>query len=237
MDKNLQDLYMEKYQRTAPVLEQSTDKSDETVVEEATQTKKTVKTKSKTVAESNAFNDVFGDILKTLNEEFGEGSADDTMDFDDGQEDFGGEDEEISVSKSVIQSIIDQLQGLIGDVGYDDDMGGDDDFGGDDIPLESYGFEGAGQHVGAQANYSGKAGLLPATDLVDANGNIRKNKVKVGGKPTKGHNSEGQHHGAQGNYDGKAKRQSPSTHVKSNGDADFGKNKTGYGKAKGEDLF
>jgi hypothetical protein len=66
---------------------------------------------------------------------------------------------------------------------------------------------------------------------------MKKDKVKVGGKPTKGHNGEGAHKGAQDVRNGKAGKLPQSNLVKSNGDADFGKMKTGYGKAKGEDQF
>jgi hypothetical protein len=242
-NKNLSDLYAARYLSGPNTVVESTQADEQTLLEE--KKKEVVKKKAKKekevdpgiLGDSTGFNSIFGDILKSINEEFdmGDTGGDDTFDAE-GDEGFE-EDEQISVSKSVLQSIIDQLQGLVGDVGFDDGLDGDLS-GEDDIPLESYGFDGAGQHVGGAADYSGKAKLLPNTDLVDGNGNIKKDKAKVAGtRPTKGHNGEGQHHGAQGNYDGKAKKQSASTHVKANGDADFGKNKTGYGRAKGEDLY
>lgn len=244
---NLSDLYVAKYLTPAAPITESTAQTEQELLEEKKkEMKKPVVGKKKADKESDdkvggeyytdSFNNVFGNILKTLKEDFDSDIGDDTFAADEtGGEDF--EDEQISVSKSTLQSIIDQLQSLIGDVDFEDEG---DDFGAegaDDIPLESYGFEGAGAHVGAQADYSGKAGLLPKTDLVDANGNIKKDKAKVGGKPTKGHNGEGAHKGAQDVRNGKAGKQSPSNLVKGNGDADFGKNKTGYGRAKGEDLF
>lgn len=244
-DKNLSDLYMEKYIVGAPTVteQQATvvTESDDKKEKDKKEKDKKKKTKGEWTPDmyndSTQFSSIFGDIIKTFNEDFegaadiGDGVGDDTMGFDD-----EGEDEQITVSKASLQAVIDQLQALIGDLDgeYVGDEGEDDV---NDIPLESYGFDGAGAHVGAQADYSGKAGLLPKTDLVDANGNIKKDKVKVGGKPTKGHNGEGAHKGAQDKRDGKAGKQSPSNLVKGNGDADFGKNKTGFGRGKGEDLF
>lgn len=245
-NKNLSDLYAENYlAHAAPVVESKTTNELEVLEEKKKFVKGKPKKKEKDSDEkvggeyytdSVQFDNIFGDIIKSLNEEFDAGiPGDSTMDMgEEGEEDFGDEQ---SFTISELRSMtLGDLANLIGG-GYEDE--GDMDMGDDsDIPLESYGFEGAGQHVGAQANYSGKAGLLPKTDLVTPDGNIKKEKAKVAGtKPTKTTGSEGQYHGAQGNYDGKAKKQGASTHVKANGDADFGKNKTGYGKAKGEDLY
>jgi hypothetical protein len=244
MEKNLSDLYQEKYLNAyagaTTVVESS--KTEQEVLEEK---KKVIKKKKKETSEdekaggeyyadSTDFNNVFGDILKLYGEEFDVDAGDSTFDAGETGDEGFEEDEQITISKSTLTSIIEQLQSLVGDM--DDEFVGDEG-GVDDIPLESYGFEGGGSHVGAQANYDGKAGLLPKTDLVASNGDMKKDKVKVGGKPTKGHNGEGAHKGAQDVRNGKAGKLPQSNLVKGNGDADFGKMKTGYGKAKGEDQF
>ena len=263
MEKNLRDLYAEKYLNTAP-----SGQTAPAVIEEGSDEKKTFKKGAKKGAsakgrttkyqdgsfsdeeiggkfyDSTSFDDIFGGILKTLNEEFGAdvGGDDSTFDFDSEGGEGGGEDEQISVSRSAISAIIEQLQALIGEGGDEYEEEGDDGaFGGagegDEIPTESYGPDGAGSNHGAQGDYSGKAGQLPATDLVEPNGNAKFGKMKVGGKPTKTTGSLGANHGAQGNYNGKAGKLPATNLVKGNGDAEFGKNKTGYGKGKGEDLY
>jgi hypothetical protein len=260
--KNLRDLYEEKYLRGNDVIQEQTNATSDQNTEVLLEAKKKfVKGKKKSpnkvsndvaggeyYTDSTNFTDIFGDILKTFNEDFDGGDvggdmggSDDTFDY----EDSGSDEGEQSFSLSELRGMtLGELADLISGGGEDeyDDMGGGEDFGNDDmgtddIPLESYGFEGDGQHVGAQANYSGKAGLLPKTDLVTPDGNIKKEKAKVGAKPNKNTGSEGKHHGAQSTRDGKASKQGKSNLVKDNGDADFGKMKTGYGKAKGEDLY
>lgn len=248
---NLSDLYVAKYLTPAAPITESTAQTEQTeqelLEEKKKEMKKPVVGKKKADKESDdkvggeyytdSFTNVFGNILKTLKEDFDSDIGDDTFAADEtGGEDFGGDEQTFTVSELRSMTLGD-LADILAGGGFEDEG---DDFGAegaDDIPLESYGFEGAGAHVGAQADYSGKAGLLPKTDLVDANGNIKKDKAKVGGKPTKGHNGEGAHKGAQDVRNGKAGKQSPSNLVKGNGDADFGKNKTGYGRAKGEDIF
>ncbi len=244
MDKNLMQLYSEMYQPTTSDEQPSvvTESEDKTAKKKGEKKAKKDGDSDDEVggafyADSTDFNKVFGDILSTIGEEFGEGAVDDTMGYEDDGNVMDGEDEQISVSKATIQSIIDQLQGLIGDIGFDD--GADDgDLGDDDIPLESYGFDGAGQEHGGKGNYDGKARLLAQTDLVTTDGNIRKDKNKVAGtRPTKGNNGMGGHNGGQGNYDGKARLLTQTDLVTTDGNANKNKNKTGYGKKKGEDLY
>jgi hypothetical protein len=254
VEKNLRDLYEEKYLRGNDVIqEQTNDTSDDDTEVVLEAKKKFVKGKKKAPSktsddvaggeyytDSTNFTDIFGDILKTFNEDFSGdvgadiGGDDDTFGYDDA----GSEDEQSFTVSELRAMTLGDLADLLsggGEDEFEDDGGGD--MGTDDIPLESYGFEGDGQHVGAQANYSGKAGLLPKTDLVTPDGNIKKEKAKVGAKPNKNTGSEGKHHGAQSTRDGKASKQGKSNLVKDNGDANFGNMKTGYGKAKGEDLY
>lgn len=258
VEKNLRDLYEEKYLRGNEVVQEQTkdEPSGNTdVVLEAR--KKFVKGKKKTpgktsddvaggeyYTDSTNFTDIFGDIIKTFNEDFGGGEvggdlggSDDTFGYDDAEDD--GDEQSFTISElraMTFGELADLVSGGVEDE-YEDEDDGSGDLGTDDIPLESYGFEGDGQHVGAQANYSGKAGLLPKSDLVTPDGNSKKEKAKVGAKPNKNTGSEGKHHGAQSTRDGKASRQGKSNLVKDNGDANFGNMKTGYGKAKGEDLY
>lgn len=253
MEKNLRDLYAEKYMTTqAP-----SNQAPAQVVEESKKGKPDFKKGKKSPKkaptggewtpemydDSTRFENIFGNILATLKEDFDTdvGGTDDTFNFDD--EDGGeGEDETVQVSAAAIRGIIEQLQALIGEggdfEGEDEgaDFGGDE--GGDDIPLESYGPDGAGQNFGAQGDYSGKAGMLPDTDLVEPNsGNAKFGKSKVGAKPNKSTGSLGKSNGSQDVRNGKAGKLPDTNLVKGNGDADFSKNKTGYGKAKGEDLY
>lgn len=249
MEKNLRDLYAEKYMNT----QASSTEEVSQVVEEAKKGKpapKKGKGKAKPTGgewtpdmynDSSSFENIFGNILATLKEDFDTevGGTDDTFDFDGEDGGEGGEDETIPVSVAAIRGIIEQLQALIGE-GGDEFEGGDelgDEEGGDEVPLESYGPDGAGQHHGAQGDYSGKAGPLPNTDLVEPNGNAKFGKSKVGAKPGKSTGSTGKHTGANDVRNGKAGKLPSTNLVKGNGDAEFGKSKTGYGKAKGEDLY
>lgn len=260
--EKLQDLYVENYLQhsqkpsAAPtVVKESVEKDED---EDGDKPKAKGKSKKKPMSnkekgaicyDSVNFNSHFDRLLREFDEQGGGGESFDSIgDTGDSEYNFDEEDsdEQVSVSKSVLKSIIDQLKELVGE-GSDEDMyedegsmsgeEGGDDFLDDEVPLESYGFEGNGKEHGAKGNYDGRAKVQPKSNLVKDNGdaNFGKQDTKYAPEDTEG--SEGAHHGDQGNYDGKAKTQPKSSHVKDNGDANFGKAKTGYGKPNQKNYF
>lgn len=253
--EKLQDLYVENYLQ--PVKSNATQNSTQVVEEshkEDEDDKKGAPKKGKKKVFSNKekggalyndsvnFKSAFDKILEEFDEQGG-------GDFGGVGDDMGGDseynfseeepDEQVSVSKSVIKSIIDQLKELIGesdglDLGDDEGLDvGEGELLDDDVPLESYGFEGNGREHGAKGNYDGKAKVQSKSNLVKDNGDADFGKQDTKYNPEDTEGSEGSHHGDQGNYDGKAKTQSKSTLVGDNGNANFGKSKVGAKVGKG----
>ena len=262
--ENLQDLYVENYLQpikppVAPVVTESDD-IDFEVIEEAKKGKKKFKKfekkgkgkksmsdedKGGICYDSVNFNSHFDRLLKEFDE--GGDMGDDSFGGEDDSEysfdDEGGDDEQISVSKSVLQSIMDQLSDLIGDTEDEFTDEGGDDFGDEDdgeIPLESYAFSGDGKEKGAKGNYDGKAKLQGKSRHIKDNGDANFSDQDTGYDPEDTEGSEGSEHGDQGDYDGKAKVQGKSSHVGDNGNAKVGKSQnTGYrtGTGKGNNKF
>jgi len=152
------------------------------------------------VNSSYNFDNTFGALLREMDEmEGGEFGAEDDNVFDaDGGEfddDFGGDDETITLSElrnMTLGEIVDLLAGGVSDDDDFSDEGDDFDFEGDtdetdEIPLESYGFSGGeGNPKGAQGNYDGKARALPKTNHVKGNGDADFGKAKTGIKTSSG---------------------------------------------------
>jgi hypothetical protein len=184
-------------------------------------------------------------LFNKLVREFDEGGfADDAFagNDNDGEYSFDEEeaDEMISVSKNTLQSIIDQLQSLLGEEEEDmfDDEGYEGEEDSEDIPLESVDREASGNYHGDQGNYSGKANRQPKSRFVKDNGDADFGQQDTGYDPEDTEGSEGQYLGDQGNYNGKANKQPKSNHVQDNGNAKTGTSqRTGYGKKEREDLF
>jgi len=259
---NLVSAYESIYNQQVPVLESTDTDTDDTDAKVPASKKKVAGKGKKSAAATNygAESVDYGSYMSTLlkqigvHEEFdldGSGDTGETFDFEggeEGEEDEGEEDEQISVSKSQLQEIIDLLQGLIGgmddglvatagsDNVFDDGAGLDDD---DSIPSEGYAFSGGGSEHGDQGTYDGKAKTQSASTHVKSNGDAKVGQTqKTGYKPGQNGAGAAKEHGAKGDYSGKAKTQSASTHVKPNGDAKVGQTQTtGYGKKIKEDLL
>lgn len=243
MDNDLLNIYEQHYLGTAPIINESASLEEapelEVLEEKAKKANFKKKFKKKEVEKGGkakftpgmyndavSFDNLFDKIIK---EEFGEDDmgADDNAFSDDSDsfefgEDEGG-DEQVSVSKATLQSIIDQLQGLIG--GMDDDTPDFDDGMGeeDEIPQESYAFDGAGKEHGMQGTYDGKAKPQKKSTHVKDNGDVNFNDQDTGYDPEDTEGSEGAEHGMQGTYDGKAKTQGKTDLV--NGDGSMNKAK------------
>lgn len=253
MDNDLLDIYEQHYLGTAPVINESApsfeveDDEAPEIVEEAKKKsnfKKKFKKKEGGKAEfkpgmyadGTSFDNLFDKIIK---EEFGEddaGIGDDSSFSDEDSYEFGddeGGDEQISVSRATLQSIMDQIQGLLGD-----DVGGEEEFDAqvsdDEIPQESYAFSGDGKEHGMQGQYDGKAKKQGKSNLVKDNGDVEFGKQDTGFDPEDTEGSEGAEHGMQGQYDGKAKTQGKTNLVKDNGDIDKSKQKTSYKTGSGK---
>lgn len=263
--EKLQDLYFEQYLRpvNAPqngnqkqqvVSESVEDASgDEDDGKQVAKGKKKAKKKmspkdvgAKLYNDSTDFNSHFNRLLREFDEQ-GADDFDSIGDTGDAEYNFDDEDsdEQVSVSKSVIKSIIDQLNELIGEGGVGDDdfvddgdtvTGDEDGLLDDDVPLESYAFSGNGREHGAKGNYDGKAKVQNKSTLVKDNGDAEFGKQDTHFDPEDTEGSEGAHHGDQGNYDGKANKQAKSSLVGDNGNANFGKQKVGAKIGKGTDA-
>lgn len=243
MDNDLLDLYEQHYLGTKPIINESTesekDEVETEIVEEAK--KKNFKKKFKKGDDKKAKKNIGGitydsfsqQFDKIIKEEFGEDDApvDDSSFSTDDSYEFGADEgggEQVSVSKATLQSIVDQLQGLIGDDmdegegDLDADAGLDET---DQIPQESYAFEGGGKEKGMQGNYDGKARPQGKSTHVKDNGDVNFNDQDTGYDPDDTEGSEGAEHGMQGNYDGKAKPQGKTDLVKGDGSIDKSKQK------------
>ena len=255
-NNDLTSIYESMYRPQGTVVTESS-----TVVEEAApKFKKKVKGKKsrkggmdkKTLAavtyDSYSFDNVFGKVLKEMEEMGGDfgGEDDNVFDADEGgfEDEFSGDGESISLEElrnMTLGEIVDLLAG-----GGPEDEGDEfedegDEFGfegdldeGDEIPTEAYAFDGGeGNPKGAQGTYDGKARRQAKTTHVKDNGDMKFDQ-DTGYDPDNVEGSEGSEHGAQGNYDGKARALPKTTHVKGNGDADFGKAKTGIKTSTGK---
>jgi len=224
--------------------------NDTKVLEEKKKAKKAAKPAKRSAycdevdsySESVSTKNVFSDIMKTLKEEYGMGENDDTFAYDAASEDEFDQNEgesmegdTVSVSRAELQQIQDIVTRLLGG-GFEEEGFEDESFE-DELNAESYAFGSTSNHIGGQGDDSKKASPLPETDLVDSQGNTRRDKAKVANTKPKRKPSKTGEIGSQGNYDSKARSASPTNHVKSNGDVNFGTNKTGYGRGKGEDIY
>jgi len=190
------------------------------------------------VNSSYSFDNVFGKVLREMEEMGGDfGGEDDGNVFDAGEgyeDDFTGGGDAESILRSIYDQLAEYFEGGDEDE-FGDEEGDDFDFEGDidegdDIPQESF-TSGEGNPKG---NFDGKARKQPKTTHVKDNGDVKFDQQDTGYDPEDVEGSEGSEHGAQGNYDGKARALPKTNHVKGNGDADFSKAKTGIKTSTGK---
>lgn len=200
--------------------------------------------------ESNSFNSLCQSVLS---EQFEDDFESDDFESDD-FEDEGFEDEgTVEVSTSVLRDLISQLQGLIGDSGFDDESDDeyvddmDDEYGDgfedddddleDSFPTESW--DGGKGSQRLSGDYSGKTkGDTGCGPHLSKGKDSNKGSARVNARPHKDTNSTGEQR-LSGDYSGKARGDKGTSHLKGGKDSNKSSGKTPYKKSSRpeEDLF
>ena len=195
--------------------------------------------------EKNSFNNLFNTFMEEFNSgenAFDDTGSDDSFEFDGGEDDdLGGDDDQSFTLTELKAMTLQELADLIGGNGGEDDGMGDDfsfDDGDDSIPTESYGQMGDGKHLGNTQTRDGKPSKQSPTTRVKGNGDADFSKQKTGYAPENTEGSEGENFGNTQTRDGKPSKQGASNLVNANGNAKVGQTqRTGFGKKEGERLF